>query len=172
MTINFDRLVEDDLTNEHRVLARPEEFEADRQLVVDRVRGQSNVVPILKLHGTIEDPDTLVATVDKTEFGLPPQIAETLDAMLRANDGSLTWIWIGCSMRDADLRIWLGNQNGATAMSEWWVDPLPSQTLFDYARHLRESHWATLGQSLRDRLITETADVFLQRLDDHAAALP
>lgn len=170
-TVNFDQLIEHELEVEHRVLADPDAFEVHRELVVERITGRSTVLPILKLHGTIEDADTLVATIDRTEFGLPGPIASTLDAMLEASGGALTWVWIGCSMRDADLRIWLGNQDGATDLTEWWVDPLPSQTLFDYARHLRESHWAGLGQTLRDRLITETADVFLSRLNDHVRSL-
>jgi hypothetical protein len=172
VTINFDRLIEHDLPGEHRVIVRPHEFVEHRQLVVDRVRGESDVLPILKLHGTIEDPETLVATVDRTEFGLPPEIGATLDAMVAANNGAITWVWVGCSMRDADLRIWLGNHDGAKELTEWWVDPLPSQTLFEYARHLRESHWASLGQSLKDRLITETADTFMAHLDAYAAELP
>lgn len=170
-TINFDQLVEHDLGVAHEVLASPEDFATHRELVVQRIAGESDLLPILKLHGTIEVPDSLVASVDKTEFGLPSQVAATLDAMLAAAGGALTWVWIGCSMRDMDLRIWLGNHDGATELTEWWVDPLPSQTLFEYARHLRESHWARIKQSLTDRLITETADVFLRRLADYSASL-
>lgn len=170
-TINFDQLIEHELPGAHQVLADRGEFESERQLVVDRVSGQTDVVPILKLHGTIERPDSLVATVDKTEFGLPVEMAATLDAMLQAAGEGLTWVWVGCSMRDIDLRMWLGKHDGAKELTEWWVDPLPSQTLFEYARHFRESHWATVGQTLKDRLITETSDVFLPRLDDHVASL-
>jgi SIR2-like domain len=170
-TVNFDRLVEDGLECEHQVLADPASFESHRELVAQRINGQTDTLPILKLHGTIENPDTIVATTDKTEFGLPSEIAATMDAMLSAAGGPLTWVWIGCSMRDVDLRIWLGQHDGSTEMTEWWVDPLPSQTLFEYARYLREGYWATVGQTLRDRLITETADVFLSRLNDQAASL-
>jgi hypothetical protein len=171
VTINFDRLIEEGLGVQHTVIADPQSAEEYRDLVVERISGRTEVLPILKLHGTIEDPDTLVASIDKTEFGLAPQIGATLDAMVKAAGGSLTWVWIGCSMRDADLRIWLGNQHGVEQLNEWWVDPLPSQTLFDYAHHLRERHWATVDQTLKDRLVTETADVFLQRLDTYAATL-
>jgi hypothetical protein len=170
-TINFDQLVEHDLPNEHIVLARPEDFETHRQTVIDRIRDGGGPLPILKLHGTIEHVDTLVATIAQTEFGLPREIAEALDAIVAASDQALTWVWVGCSMRDVDLRIWLGNQNGAQDLNEWWVDPLPSQALFDYARYLRESQWASLGNTLTGRLITETADVFLSRLDEHASSL-
>ena len=171
ITINFDRLIEDGLEVPHCVIADPESTEQHRDLIVRRISGKSDTLPILKLHGTIDEPDTLVASIDKTEFGLPPRVAGTLDAMVAAASGRLTWVWIGCSMRDADMRIWLGNQHGVEQLHEWWVDPLPAQTLFDYARHIRERDWATVGQTLKDRLITETADVFLQRLDAHASSL-
>lgn len=171
LTVNFDRLIEDGLEVDHTVVPSPQAFEDDRELVVDRITTGVGALPILKLHGTIEDPDTLVATIDKTEFGLPPQIAATLDAMVAGVGGPLTWVWIGCSMRDADLRIWLGNQHGVEQLNEWWVDPLPSETLFEYARFVRGRHWAIVEHTLKDRLITETADVFLKRLDEHAAGL-
>jgi SIR2-like domain len=170
-TINFDQLVEHGLADDHIVLARPEDFELHRQTVIDRIRDGGGPLPILKLHGTIEHVETLVATIAQTEFGLPREITETLDAMVAASDQALTWVWVGCSMRDVDLRIWLGNQDGARDLNEWWVDPLPSQALFDYARYLREGRWATLGNTLAERLITETADVFLKRLDEHALSL-
>jgi hypothetical protein len=171
VTINFDQLVEHELTDEHIVVARPEDFDRHRQLVIDRIRDGGGPLPILKLHGTIEHVETLVATIAQTEFGLPREIAETLDAMVAVGDQALTWVWIGCSMRDVDVRIWLGNQDGARDLNEWWVDPLPGQALFDYARYLREGQWAALGNTLTERLITETADVFLKRLDDHALSL-
>jgi hypothetical protein len=171
LTVNFDRLIEDDLGVDHEVIATPQAFTDHTQLVVDRISAGDGALPILKIHGTIEDPDTLIATIDKTEFGLPPEIAATLDAMIAATGGPLTWVWIGCSMRDADLRIWLGNQHGVDQLNEWWVDPLPSETLFEYARFVRGRQWAIVEHTLKDRLITETADVFLQRLDAHAATL-
>jgi hypothetical protein len=171
-TVNFDRLIEDGLATPHQVIATPTAAEQHRALVEERTSGASGTLPILKLHGTIEDPTTLVADVEKTEIGLPDETAATLDAMLDAAGGPLTWVWIGCSMRDVDLKAWLRRKSGADQLREWWVDPLPGQSLFDYARYFRAAEWATMDQRLSDRLVTETADIFLPALLDHARNLP
>lgn len=171
-TVNFDRLIEDRIGVAHEVIATPAAMESGRALICERLAGNEATVPVLKLHGTIEDPETLVADIEKTEIGLPDQTVATLDAMLDACTEPLTWVWVGCSMRDMDLRAWLRRKNGVQQLREWWVDPLPSQSLFDYERHVRAAEWATLSQTLQDRLVTETADIFLPALLAHAQGLP
>jgi hypothetical protein len=170
-TVNFDRLIEDDLSIAHELVSTDAGMATYRDLIVGRFAGTSASIPILKLHGTIENPNTLVADTDKTEYGLPDETAATLDAMLQANAEPLTWVWIGCSMRDVDLRSWLRRKDGVTELREWWVDPLPSQSLFEYARYVRASSWASRDLTLRDRLVTEPADEFLPALLKHAQAL-
>ncbi len=171
-TVNFDQLVEDGLTSPHQIVVTPDEFDASRDLLRRRIRGETDVLPILKLHGTIEDAQTLVADIDTTELGLPSQISGALDVLVGAEDGPLTWAWVGCSMRDADLRLWLQNKDGIDDLHEWWIDPLPSESLFSYAEYIRAAHWARERQQLRDRLVTETGDVFLERLNRHIDTLP
>lgn len=171
-TVNLDRQVEDGLGVAHQVISTPEAMNTHRQLVCDRLAGNTDTVPILKLHGSIEDPDNLIADIENTELGLPDEVSATLDAVLSVDNDPLTWVWIGCSMRDADLRSWLRRKNGATELREWWVDPLPSQSLANYERYVRAAQWATLDHTLRNRLVTETADTFLPALLDHAISLP
>lgn len=170
-TINFDRLIEDDLSIAHELVSTSAGMATSRDLIVGRLAGTSASIPILKLHGTIDSPSTLVADTDKTDYGLPDETAATLDAMLRADAEPLTWVWVGCSMRDVDLRSWLRRKDGVTELREWWVDPLPSQSLFEYARYVRASSWASRDLTLRDRLVTESADEFLPVLLTHAQAL-
>jgi hypothetical protein len=88
-------------------------------------------VPILKLHGSIQDPDSLIATIDKTSAGLHDNVRRALDEVLRASPPPLTWVWIGCSMRDRDMNSWLGGR-GAEAFDEWWIDPLPGPSLDEF----------------------------------------
>lgn len=171
VTINFDELIESGMPRTHRVIVTPADFEEHRQLVVDRIMGRSETVPILKLHGTIGDLNSLIADIDATELGLPPAISGTLDATIRAVNGAVTWVWIGCSMRDADLLMWLRGKDGVDEMHEWWVDPLPGESLDEYAQFVRAGQWARLDQGLSNRLVTETSDVFLSRIDERTAAL-
>lgn len=171
-TVNFDQLVEVGLAAPHETIVTPDKFEQNIGLITDRVCGRTDTLPILKLHGSIEDSQTLVVDIDTTELGLPPKITSALDSLVDTVDGALTWVWIGCSMRDADLRLWLGTKGAVEDLHEWWVDPLPSESLFAYARAVREAQWAGKDPRLRDRLVTETSDVFLERLDHHIDTLP
>jgi hypothetical protein len=169
-TVNFDQLIEDGMDAEHIVVIGQDSFAENHDLVVNRLRGASSCVPILKIHGSIDDPDSLVADITTTSRGLPVSIAATLDAML-STAPYLTWVWIGCSMRDADLGTWLAGKSGKTELQEWWVDPLPPKSLNAYAQKRRHGEWAQMDQGLRDRVITETSDRFLAGLVSHVTQL-
>jgi hypothetical protein len=169
-TVNFDQLIEVGMPTQHAVIIGRDSFARHRELVVARLRGETTCVPILKIHGSIEDPNSLVADITTTSRGLPAEISATLDAML-SNAPYLTWIWIGCSMRDADLGSWLAGKSGGKEIQEWWVDPLPPRSLMTYAQQRRLGEWAQMDQSLRDRVITETSDRFLAGLASHVTQL-
>jgi hypothetical protein len=172
ITVNFDQLIEDQLDHPHQVVAGPDAFEEHRQLVIDRATGQTEVLPILKVHGTIERADTLVADINDTSRGLPRQVVDTFDALLD-EVGAVAWVWVGCSMRDEDVKQWLRRRDTAERMAEFFVDPLPGPSLFEYARREREARWALQQQQTLEghRLITETSDTFLSALDLRADVL-
>lgn len=164
-TVNFDQLIEDGMMADHKVIVGPEQFREHRGLVLQRLRGETSTIPVLKLHGSIDQVESLVADINTTNRGLPGEIAATLDAML-SETSYLTWVWVGCSMRDADLGAWLAGKNGGPSadLQEWWVDPLPPRTVTAYARLRRVKEWAQMDQTLKDRQITETSDRFLVEL--------
>lgn len=170
-TINFDQLIEEGMTADHIILADPQEFESHRTTVTDRIAGTETRVPILKVHGTIDRPDTIVADIDTTDAGLPRQISTTLSSLVDSHE-YLTWVWVGCSMRDVDIAHWLHTLNGATDIKEFWVDPLPPASVTRYAEKKRRFEWAQHGFTLRDHQITETSDVFLGELLRHVKSLP
>jgi hypothetical protein len=80
---------------------------------------------------------------------------------------------IGCSMRDEDVKAWLRRPDTADRIAEWFVDPLPGPTLFEYARREREARWALqLQQTFEDhRLVTETSDTFLAALEQRVDSM-
>lgn len=168
-TINFDELIETDLSPEHLTVVTKAEFAAAEDLVRRRMTGEEVPLPILKVHGSISDVDSMIADLKDTSRGLPPQISSTLDAIFA--DGRVTWIWIGCSMRDLDLGQWLRTKEGKQ-IAEFWVDPLPPQSVADYISGWRASEWARdSGQTITDRQITESSDVFLPLLLEHVKTL-
>lgn len=171
-TVNFDQLIEIGMDADHLVVVGEEQFEEHRDLVTARLRGEALPLPILKIHGSIDQVDTLVADLNKTSRGLPTEISATLDAMLAAAP-YLTWVWIGCSMRDADIGQWLKSKDGGPGkdLQEWWVDPLPPNSVRVYAQERRIKEWAQMDLSLRDRVITETSDRFLSKLLAHVERL-
>lgn len=167
--VNFDQLVEDGLATEHEVIASVDDFDVSQALLAERMSGQPTVLPILKVHGTIDRPETLVADIDATTMGLPRTVEAALDTII-STAGRVTWVWVGCSMRDVDMRQWLRRQD-ASNITEFWVDPLPPRSVLEYAQERRLAQWASDEQTLADRQITESSDVFLPLLLERAREL-
>jgi len=170
VTVNFDQLIEHGLSVPHRVFASPEVFRDHIDELAAYLGGDATrPVPILKLHGTIDDPDSLIAAVDGTAAGFNEDVRTALRSIVDASEVPLTWVWIGCSMRDRDVNDWLRGL-GHDVLDEWWVDPLPSTSLDAYFNELRRSHWSQAGRQLADRLLIDSADRFLDQLDKHVAS--
>jgi hypothetical protein len=166
-TVNFDQQAEVGMTADSLVIVSKEDFAKHRDAVVARIKGGPTPVPILKLHGSIDNFASLVADINSTSRGLPTEMATMLDSIVSAA-GYVPWVWIGCSMRDADLGSWLAGKSGRTELQEWWVDPLPPLSVYIYAKRWRYKDWAEMDQTLRDRQITEVSDRFLSALVDYA----
>jgi hypothetical protein len=165
VTVNFDQLIEHELGAPHRVFSSTEGFRDNLDELAAYLRGdEGSPVPILKLHGTIEQPDSLIATVDVTSAGFNVDVRAALQMLVSATATPLTWVWIGCSMRDRDLNDWLRGL-GQDVLDEWWIDPLPSSSLYAYFDELRRSHWTQNGRRLVDRLVIDSGDRFLDELD-------
>jgi hypothetical protein len=168
MTVNFDELIETDMPAEHLVCATPEDFGNSLARVQAYLRGEDEPVPILKLHGTISDPASLIGSIDDTAAGLRDEVRSMLDAIL-AFAQPMTWVWVGCSMRDRDINSWLGGL-GRRALDEWWVDPLPGESLDQFIEQHRRAAWDTDGhRRLTDRLVIDSADSFLGHLSTHCS---
>jgi hypothetical protein len=120
-------------------------------------------VPVLKIHGSIRAPDSLIATIDTTSAGLHDSVRAALNAILDTVGAPVRWVWVGCSMRDRDVNAWLGGLS-ADALDEWWVDPLPGRPLDEFFARQRAPRWARTGLQLADRLIIDSADGFLHDL--------
>ena len=67
VTVNFDQLIETDLGLPTRVHYRPQDFEDFRDEVTAYLDGDANApIPVLKIHGSIDDPSSIIATIDRT----------------------------------------------------------------------------------------------------------
>jgi len=162
--VNFDTLIEMD--GGVRVFASDHEFGACEQYLKDYVHFGGDV-PLLKLHGTIERPETVIINSDTIALGLslPKQRALTALANLAsglAGGGPATWAYVGCSMRDKDINPVIGLPNVAQLLNESWTGPFHATTVGQFIA----SHRPLYGpDGLTQRSITETADVFFEVLE-------
>ncbi|MCM3535028.1 SIR2 family protein [Cellulosimicrobium funkei] len=172
VTVNFDELIETDIGVPANVLYTPEQFESGLDSLRAYLAGDgAQPVPVLKIHGSISDPKSLIATIDSTSAGLHDHVRNALNLIIDSARKPLRWVWVGCSMRDRDVNAWLGGLT-ADALDEWWVDPLPGQPLDEFYAAHRAHRWERTGQDLQGRLVIDSADGFLHALADAVACAP
>lgn len=167
VTVNFDELVEqpaDDLD----IAVTPADF--DRlipkleALVHDRDPGDDRV-PYLKLHGTISDRPSCVASDRQTLSGLDRAKRAALNALVSDLGGDpLLWVYVGASMRDLDLRPVFEMREFHEDVEEYWATPHVERSVRQFAELRRHSWPASRG--LEERMITEVADAFVTVLDE------
>jgi len=164
-TVNFDTLIE--MGGGVRVFASDDEFDACERYLRDYVRSGGDV-PLLKLHGTIERPETVVINWDTIALGLSEPKKRALTALANlasglTGGGTADWAYVGCSMRDKDINPVIGLPDFAGLVNESWVGPFTAPTVGQFIA----SHRPLYGpDGLTQRSITETADVFFEVLED------
>lgn len=168
VTVNFDTILEDEFGAEAKVFATKAEFEAAADYL-DEYLTNGGAVPVLKLHGTLTVPDSIVADVDTRSLGISAGAIEALQR-LRGTGRLTPWVYIGTSMRDPDVTEVVGGKDFAERLEEAWVAPFPDPAVSAFTDTHRESRWQEEKRAgLAQRQITETADKFLSAL---AAAWP
>ncbi len=162
VTVNFDHVVEVKAPG----LTRP--FVTDSELgefgdYLDGYMADGGQVPLLKLHGDIAKPDTLVADTDQTGGGLSTARLAPLDALLaRLRTCAIRpWWWIGYSMRDLDLEEVWGSAEFADLVVEHWVAPFVDESVTAFHNRWRSDRWRRRGHyTTSERVITVTASDF------------
>jgi tetratricopeptide (TPR) repeat protein len=100
VTVNFDRLIEAALT------ARKVKFDvwhdaARFDSLPARLETETTCVPVIKLHGSIEDSDSLVDTLRQRVSGRPPELMQGLAMLLRRHH----WVFLGFSGADFSYNL-------------------------------------------------------------------
>lgn len=168
VTVNFDRFVEARAGDDVEVFAELAELERFPDALEEYVENGGRV-PVLKLHGTIDKPDTLVATIRETNSGLNEQRQAAIQALvaLVARAESKQWWYIGYSMRDQDLlNIWTKPE--MSKMNEHWVDPYLNPYVEKFIGKHRIQNWRKEAFSTTwtaaNRHVSLTASDFLTEL--------
>jgi hypothetical protein len=142
------------------VFVTREKFE-DFPSYLDRyMAGDDIKPPLLKLHGTIEQRESIVATVGQAAGGLMPERRDALLALARRKP---RWVYVGYSMRDPDITAVLGFDEFQDGVTETWVSPIGAPSAREFVAGKRRSRIDFMAQS-----ITQSSDSFLSLL---AAAL-
>jgi hypothetical protein len=160
--VNFDRLVETHCPVRYRVFYSVDDFLEAADYVSAYLDGTETAIPILKLHGDINDPPTCVVSTAQTELGIGDAKLNALRALLNPGQPRL-WIYVGASMRDRDLLPILSDEDFATGVEEKWVLPYLSDTVEAFAAG-RAPYWRDSRRlkTIDERIVTETADAFFE----------
>jgi hypothetical protein len=142
-----------------KVFASDEEFLEAPDYLRQYIDGTESAVPVLKIHGSIDRPETCIVSTAQTEGGVGESKLAALRC-LREGQGKRRWIYVGTSMRDLDLRNVLREEDFARSFDEQWVEPYLSPGVEEFGM-ARAPFWERTGRpDIQDRLITETADAF------------
>lgn len=156
---NFDLLVEAHCSVPLKVFASDEDFLRAPDYLRGYIAGGENAVPVLKLHGSIDRPETCIVSTAQTEGGVGENKLAAIRC-LREGEGRRQWIYVGTSMRDLDLRNVLREEDFARSVDEQWVEPYLSPGVQEFGM-TRAPFWTDTGlPDIQDRLITETADAY------------
>jgi hypothetical protein len=165
-TVNFDRLVEDSDGSGFLVMRSDQEFLDGQRHLQRYLKTGKGLIPLLKLHGSIEEPSTIVADVETTALGLSGARADALSVLVGQPEARYRWVYVGYSMRDPDVMTELGARRFAEGTDERWVAPTADQTVEQVVKMSRIPFWTARGVvgTLHERMISQPADYFFSQL--------
>lgn len=159
VTVNFDTLLEQGASDAMRIFRSDEEF-AEAPSYLSEYRRNGGLIPYLKLHGSIEDLNTVIASVTQTLSGLSTQKTAAMRS-LWGIDVPMPLVYVGCSMRDLDLAPLLSSSEWSEKVDERWVAPVVDENVLRFINEHRQARWIKSEAPLLEvRAITETADNF------------
>jgi hypothetical protein len=164
VTVNFDELVETHCGPRIQPIVTDGDFaQVTRDLPGSLAA--NGPVPLLKLHGTIGQPDSLVATLDTTRYGLSEARRGALRSLRDLAPDGTPWFYVGSSMRDVDVEAEIADRDYALRFREFWVAPVIDASVGRFVRDHRDEVWAQNGKSPAwDRSVTLTGDEFFSSL--------
>nr|WP_239520511.1 SIR2 family protein [Blastococcus saxobsidens] len=172
VTVNFDQIIEAKAAGDVKPFVTADDF-AGLSDYLDEYTKSGGAVPLIKAHGDIEVPDTIVADITTTSSGLARPVLEALTHVrerLLAQAVSPLW-HIGYSMRDVDLEDFWSDTGFAERATERWVSPMPDPAVERFIEQKRVPRWALAAdpQQAEESIVTLTATDFFALLDDDAA---
>lgn len=163
LTVNFDRVLEVRAGDAALHPIVTEGDLGDFETYLPEYLENGGPIPLVKLHGDIDDPDTIVANLRETGAGLSHARDRALLALISALEEKpiRPWWYVGYSMRDRDLdTTWKSPR--FHKFQEHWVAPFLDPSVERFIKENRQVPWerASRPQTAYDRLISLTASDF------------
>lgn len=137
--------------------------------VISYLKGETKVIPIIKIHGTIDSLKTISASVEDTTR-LTPAVEEILLKVLREEDHKdagipecIPVIFSGYSFKDIDIYNVLQRKDVLNGIDEWIVDPLPRGRATNFIS-LDRSSKVEHPTDISTRIIYTKFDLFFREL--------
>ena len=141
VTTNYDSLIEQALEScglKSFVVYDEETASKSLELTKLYLQGKSDIVPIVKLHGTISLPLTISASVEDTT-SLKPMIREMFSTILKRPIHNsigvperIPIIFLGYAFKDVDVLKVLYEKDTLDGIDCWVVDPLPKSPVYRF----------------------------------------
>lgn len=173
VTVNFDRVIEARIgPGKLRSFVSEDDLKEFGDYL-DDYSVSGGAVPLLKLHGDIDLPDTIVANIDETRAGLSSaRDSALLQLMDRFEAQKLRpWWYVGYSMRDRDLETtWKSPR--FSKFNEYWVAPFLDGFVDEFISGNRLLTWERAGRRYTpmNRLISLTAKDFFEVLESEVTS--
>lgn len=167
VTVNLDELIEHVCGDLVSPISGEAAFERAPEQLQAYLDGDDGPAPLLKLHGSLAEPETVIATVGSVAKGLPAIKTDCLDLILGADKNERRQLfYVGASMRDRDVLQHIGGRAYAERLEEWWVAPTPDRSVEGFIQDQREGPWRDIGLDFgpAGKCITLTADIFMGEL--------
>ena len=129
VTTNFDRLIErslEALAVKFRVFAAPPDFDALAGVIAG-----ADSLPVIKVHGSVESPDSMVDTLRQRVLGRPESLVRALEALFARH----AILFAGFSGADLaydreylGLRAGAARSPGVVVLTRAGKDPLPAMS--------------------------------------------
>ncbi len=171
VTVNFDELIEREHSDRLDIAVIDDDFRRLTPILGRMREGEDHpdgLTPLLKLHGTINRPETCVVTDAETRAGITAAKEAALRALVENVPANhmVPWVYVGASMRDIDLDRVFGARKFNESVSERWVAPWPEPSVSRFV-YSKNRWWVGRGETLLQRTVTETADAFMSALADN-----
>lgn len=174
VTVNFDQIIEAKCGADVRpFVTDPELADLPKYLDEYSALGADLPVPLVKAHGDIRRPETIVADITTTRSGLGEPVFDALaDIRERMLAQDVTPLWhVGYSMRDLDLADYWADPRFADRAAERWVGPMPDPAVERFIREKRLPRWTTAADphTADESMVTLTATDFFELLVEFGA---